>query len=69
MKFTFEGGITFPFHKVNEDRKIMKFILKDTGIAIKDEHKPKLFSTFGMMSEERDINQNRNWANHMQEAC
>jgi len=49
LKFTFEGGITISAHE--DARNHVKFLIKDTGIGIKETEQEKLFHMFGRISE------------------
>ena len=59
VKFTFAGSITVSiFSEYRRHLKTLVFVIKDTGLGIKDEDKPKLFSLFGMVSEVKGLNPN-----------
>jgi two-component system, sensor histidine kinase and response regulator len=59
LKFTFEGSISWSAtQEVKDGDKILIFKVKDTGIGIKENHKPRLFQLFGMISESREHNPN-----------
>ena len=47
IKYTREGKVTFDVRKtVKNDRDYIEFIIKDTGIGIKEDDMPKLFNAF-----------------------
>ena len=59
VKFTFAGSITVSISlELRRQLKKLVFTIKDTGLGIKDEDKPKLFSLFGMVSEVKGLNPN-----------
>jgi signal transduction histidine kinase len=59
LKFTFEGSITVSIsQELKNGKEIIEFSVEDTGIGIKEEHKPKLFTLFGMIEEGRQHNLN-----------
>jgi signal transduction histidine kinase len=59
MKFTFKGSISLNiFTGIIHDEEFLIFEVKDTGIGIKNEHKPKLFKLFGTITETREHNLN-----------
>ena len=48
IKFTDEGNVTLTVERVNvfEDQSTLKFVIKDTGIGIKESFIPKIFDSF-----------------------
>ena len=59
VKFTFMGSITVSISlELRRQLKKLVFTIKDTGLGIKEEDKPKLFSLFGMVSEVKGLNPN-----------
>jgi two-component system, OmpR family, phosphate regulon sensor histidine kinase PhoR len=43
---------------MKNDVEVLEFSIEDTGIGIKEEHKPKLFKLFSMIAEGREHNPN-----------
>jgi len=59
VKFTFVGSITVSISsELRGGKEALVFAIKDTGIGVKDDDKPKLFSLFGMISEVKGLNPN-----------
>lgn len=58
LKFTFKGSISVnaKLYKTHDD-DFVEVKVKDTGIGIKEEDKPKLFKLFSQLSDQR-INPN-----------
>jgi len=57
FKFTNHGGITIVAQET-QDSDLIEFIVKDTGMGIKDEHKNRLFQAFGKLDQDDNhINQ------------
>ena len=58
VKYTEKGTVTFSvgYEKSGEDSIIMKISVADTGIGIKQEDIPRLFSEFDRIEEERNRN-------------
>ena len=56
VKYTEKGSVTLTvgFEKLADNRIALKFSVKDTGIGIKEEDLPKLFSAFERIEEERN---------------
>ncbi len=56
VKYTEKGSVTLTvgFEKIADNRIKLKFSVKDTGIGIKPEDIPKLFSAFERIEEERN---------------
>ena len=56
VKYTETGSVTMTvdFNKLTNDRILLNFSIKDTGIGIKEEDIPKLFSAFERIEEERN---------------
>ena len=50
IKFTDEGGVTVT-STFNTDENYVKVTVKDTGIGIKEEDKPKLFQKFQQLAD------------------
>ena len=47
IKYTHEGSVSFDVRKVTKnERDFLSFVVKDTGIGIKEEDLPKLFNAF-----------------------
>jgi len=59
VKFTFVGSITVSISsELREGKKALVFNIKDSGMGVKDDDKPKLFSLFGMVSVVKGLNPN-----------
>ena len=56
VKYTEKGAVTMKveFQKITDDRILLWFEVKDTGIGIKPEDLPKLFSAFERIEEKRN---------------
>jgi signal transduction histidine kinase len=50
FKFVLEGLVTVGIKMISESS--MEIYVKDTGIGIKDEDKPKLLKAFGKLEED-----------------
>ena len=53
LKFTSQGGITIEVDRLDDK---IEFVVKDTGIGIKDSERSKLFMEFGMGNDEGNLN-------------
>jgi signal transduction histidine kinase len=51
LKFSKKGGVVELGGEIiiQEDRKFIKIMVKDTGYGIKEEDKPKMFNLFGKL--------------------
>ena len=49
---------SFSDHKINNLKSYLEFEVQDTGIGIKLENQPKLFTLFGMVESNKHINPN-----------
>jgi signal transduction histidine kinase len=59
LKFTFKGEIFIGWDiEVEDDRSLVKFEVRDTGIGVKKKDQPKLFKLFGMISDSKSLNPN-----------
>ena len=57
VKYTDEGGVYFRVSGIQRaDTVLLKFVIEDTGIGIKDEDIPKLFSEYERIEEIRNRN-------------
>ncbi|MBQ9364904.1 MAG: response regulator, partial [Schwartzia sp.] len=56
VKYTEKGGVTLTidFSKADDEHIMMHFDVSDTGIGIKEEEMPKLFSAFERIEEKRN---------------
>ncbi|MBR1578941.1 MAG: response regulator [Selenomonadaceae bacterium] len=56
VKYTEKGSVTLTvdFKKIADDKILLRFEVKDTGIGIKQEDIPKLFSAFERIEEKRN---------------
>ena len=56
VKYTEKGSVTMTvdFKKIADNRIALRFSVRDTGIGIKEEDLPKLFSAFERIEEERN---------------
>ena len=56
MKYTEAGSVTLTvdFEKLADDKILLRFSIKDTGIGIKPEDLPKLFNAFERIEEKRN---------------
>ncbi|MBQ9480503.1 MAG: response regulator, partial [Selenomonadaceae bacterium] len=56
VKYTEKGSVTLTvdFKKITDDKILLRFEVKDTGIGIKQEDIPKLFSAFERIEEKRN---------------
>ncbi len=60
VKYTEEGSITFKLDfercEKSDDEAMLRFVISDTGIGIREEDQKKLFSAFDRLDEERNRN-------------
>ncbi|MBD5129640.1 MAG: response regulator [Ruminococcaceae bacterium] len=58
VKFTHEGEVHFKMdcEKVDDDNVVLKVVIRDTGIGIKEQDKHKLFSSFQQVDSKRNRN-------------
>ena len=58
VKFTHHGEVNFKmgFEKLSDDTVMMKAVIRDTGIGIKEQDKHKLFNSFQQVDSKRNRN-------------
>ncbi len=57
VKYTEEGSVSLKISGISrEDNVLLKFVIEDTGIGIREEDIPKLFSEYERIDEERNRN-------------
>jgi len=54
FKYTQKGEITLICEIVNEDIKVLKLSVQDTGLGIKDDDKPRLLKAFGKIEDDKN---------------